>query len=699
MTHVIGEDTTDAITDTAQETFFRVAHKKPSRQHIVRVDAAPGLEQHDVAISVHDCVSRSIGPSGAQTVHINVDPNVDGEFSCVALWTLPTDFTDLASLKDSITCWSCDTQLEYQSQSVCQMLPGDADRELANTLVVEMLDAQAFPDKESYFTLTNTSGSGQAKLDCLTQLQHAGIVAQRCSLQGMSTWSFTDQGFSSLRATTMLRNPRSALALRDVPVESANVFELMCLLADNGWSYSILAPRTLAKTIEPYKIGGPRKWYIREGCSTAARTYLWALCVADDSLGENGTLGHLQKESYYEKFIDGDLLSACPALKDQANPAVAAIAWGATAGLEQFEAVPVKRKSTKQARRKAKAAPRKLRGKRVVRRKRNGPLHPRAEPVPPLALPDLEPSCHALPLPPPESELPHARQALSSIVTIHSGDDPASLQPLSGHAHPLPPPVLPPTEPAHDDDLAPKGRAPKRKKAQRGEEYSARAKVKAKPKKEKQQAKTIKESKKVKHEQSFEWPDPQVGPFVFTFRPPRGKSGAAGYQVTCLPGLHAAHGAKTLCRKCCSFNDEEEEDEVIRALKLWCLACDDASTRLDHKDTNPRDLLLAQPCDVDLDSQAAELVPRLEAQVRGDVHLDSQASDLAQPFEAQVHGESPPQLHVESFAPHDAHYYYYCVFVRCAMSPPIVKLKCVVLSSLIVYYLMSFCFGCLHAEG
>ena len=116
LTHVIGEDTTDAITDTAQETFFRVAHKKPSRQHIVRVGASPGLEQHDVAISVHDCVSRSIGPSGAQTVHINFDPNVDGEFSCVALWTLPTDFTDLASLKDSITCWSCDTQLEYQSQ-------------------------------------------------------------------------------------------------------------------------------------------------------------------------------------------------------------------------------------------------------------------------------------------------------------------------------------------------------------------------------------------------------------------------------------------------------------------------------------------------------------------------------------------------------------------------------------------------------
>ena len=147
---------TDMIADNAvdttmeQDTVFRITHKKPDRQHIVPVGAAAeGLEQYDVAIVVHDCLTPHSSPSGEHQVRTNADPLADACLGCASVWALPTDFADLASLKDRVTRWSCDAQLEYRCQSACQMLPAHADKDLADKLIAELVDAHAFPARDS----------------------------------------------------------------------------------------------------------------------------------------------------------------------------------------------------------------------------------------------------------------------------------------------------------------------------------------------------------------------------------------------------------------------------------------------------------------------------------------------------------------------------------------------------------------------
>ena len=85
-------------------------------------------------------------------------------------------------------------QLEYHSQSVCQMLPAHVDKGLASKLIAELVDAQAYPGRDDHCYVVDHS-SGQEALRCFEHLQNVGFVAQQCSRLNMSKWALTDKGF------------------------------------------------------------------------------------------------------------------------------------------------------------------------------------------------------------------------------------------------------------------------------------------------------------------------------------------------------------------------------------------------------------------------------------------------------------------------------------------------------------------------
>ena len=61
----------------------------------------------------------------------------------------------------------------------------------------------------------------------------------------------------------------------------------------------------------------------------------------------------------------------------------------------------------------------------------------------------------------------------------------------------------------------------------------------------------------------------------------------------------------------------EDELDVVQALKLWCLAAGDPTltTRKAHKDLQPRELLLSEPYDDNLDIRAHAMLPGLTQRV------------------------------------------------------------------------------------
>ena len=513
---------------------------------------------------------------------------------------------------EHLTCWTQCAKLKYNVEGACVLFSSPADRQVASDIISEMVDANALPGRDSCYMVDGITS--EHRLKCLRSFNAAGIVELHGEYANLTKWIITQEGTNKLQISTSLSAPRPALSPRDIPIENASPFELMCILEEAGWSCCVL-PRRGKPCLPPYSKGGNKTWYLTDKeDARPLRKYLHALAIADDTLPEGSFLQHLQNQTYYQHFIEGKDFKA------RQHPA---LRWGTSHGVEDLDALAIEDKAKQRPRRKrvqrpkAKAKRKAKLKKTNVRRRIHGkrkvaPVNVVVEPlvladvlVDPGPLADVVVEPVGEPLPVGVSDV--VADVLVQPSHVVEGMPPADVDAAPGvpiddvAAEPLPPAA---------DAIADNVKG-KRRQAKAKAQPQAKKKAKAK-------AATPKLRTWSKSDKSFLWPDESTGPFVFTYRAATAK-GKAGFQATCMSGLHTCPGSKLRCRKACFMCDDTAEDEldVVQALKLWCLAAGDPTltTRKAHKDLQPRELLLSEPYDDNLDIRAHAMLPGLTQRV------------------------------------------------------------------------------------
>ncbi len=157
--------------------------------------------------------------------------------------------------------------------------------------------------------------SDTAKLRALETLERECFVCKTSSSDAENdvrdVWSFTELGLYSVVVGVTLHSPTPLLAVRpDVPVRARCVFELVQLLAADGWQHVLLQRGQRRENLDPYVAGrdSTKIWYTRRDKRTISQLYLAALASA----GCDTSVHHLQQDAYYECLLDG-----CPALPHQ----------------------------------------------------------------------------------------------------------------------------------------------------------------------------------------------------------------------------------------------------------------------------------------------------------------------------------------------------------------------------------------------
>ena len=125
-----------------EETFFRLAHKRQSKQHIARLSDATlglGLQTHDVAITIQQCLFRS-----SSSARINAEPvalTASSQASFAAVWSVPRCIDSIANLVEHLACWTPEVMLKKSVE------------ELPFTIIVALhslynhfKDSKRFPD-------------------------------------------------------------------------------------------------------------------------------------------------------------------------------------------------------------------------------------------------------------------------------------------------------------------------------------------------------------------------------------------------------------------------------------------------------------------------------------------------------------------------------------------------------------------------
>ena len=295
----------DCFSDGAGRYVMRVVKKNPNQQHRVCVSEhfVRGLDNFDVAVSVHRVISGSFEPDGCMVVSpVPESLDCDG----VVLWDAP-DITSFAQAKACLHVWTSSiTSVEFASAS---WYAGQSDS--AAVLLQDMYRSGALASSDRRFEIVHSSSAGPGSpsfVQLLHSLRDAGMVEAAYEYADRSAWALTPACLASMVLRETLRQPMPVFVPRDgQPSVEWTSFELMALLHSRGWDMiCVNTPREKA-SVKALSITEPHtRWYIYKG--HVQHAYLCVLAVFETSpallqLGDASEIAHFRQEKVYNKML------------------------------------------------------------------------------------------------------------------------------------------------------------------------------------------------------------------------------------------------------------------------------------------------------------------------------------------------------------------------------------------------------------
>ena len=180
----------------------------------------------------------------------------------------------------------------------------------AESVLEKMLQANATgaEGEDGSYQPSVHSEDYESQLSGLQALKVLGLVDSSEWAAGISAWTFSAKGRSSLCQVAVLHDPASLLRLPasrscHKDLDKMTVLELVMRLREEGFDLEVQS-KDLRAEPAPFNLssGRPKKWYMRDRAVEVSRNYLLALLSPDILLKKgHGQVKHLQKAAYYNE--------------------------------------------------------------------------------------------------------------------------------------------------------------------------------------------------------------------------------------------------------------------------------------------------------------------------------------------------------------------------------------------------------------
>ncbi len=334
--------------EDAQDVFMRVVSRRPGNLKVVPVGPADAirlhLDKHRMCVTFHRvhrdgdndmiCVEPVRG-SGAGNALAILAASGDVALLTERLmgWQMPRDGAVVFRF-DGVDCRSSIVQrcersvgslfslgplrLENSRKQFCISLGSPVARRQGvaqrfalfgkgGGISLRLVMGRAFPSGEHSLTVSHDDIESNDELERLTRI---GLVDRVAFAQGVSQWRFTEAGVQHLRHYRTVAQPAPVLCLVDRPLalDDATTWELLSLLAEDGWEMQPAPSSKKAKlALAPYATGEPRVWHNSCIDLSRVRHYMIALVRADDLMarGPLVVIHHCCAAKYYKKVLTG----------------------------------------------------------------------------------------------------------------------------------------------------------------------------------------------------------------------------------------------------------------------------------------------------------------------------------------------------------------------------------------------------------
>ncbi|CAE7037669.1 unnamed protein product [Symbiodinium sp. CCMP2592] len=270
------EEQTSAVEpDTVQmPSFFRVVHKRPSRQKMQQVAPAVGqkLKASDIAVTRHACLE--ISDTAAK---VEACPVMCTKDSSTFLLDTTVPLGARSALAGNLMLWDFSTVHEHTLRGVSEQLLG------------QLVQLGAFEGRAARFQIP--SPDSEAGLELGRQLVDAeakGLVTSEEVCEGSFGWQLTRSGMSQMQMLFRLCRPRALCALQESCSEDALLDQHPCqtwmLLEKHGWKPEVCSKKQLSLQA-PYSEADSEAQKLfflsSSGSATPPRWYLLSLALAD----------------------------------------------------------------------------------------------------------------------------------------------------------------------------------------------------------------------------------------------------------------------------------------------------------------------------------------------------------------------------------------------------------------------------------
>ena len=243
--------------DIGSVFFFTIAKHNPQNARLPTL-AASVQGGDKLAISTVDIVR--IDPH-ARIAEVDLDGPASHELQILS--------PSMCSLEELSTLrgWRLSGEMTYHcGVTFPEHLQGAAPAVLKGLMAASTIHGKSF-------TVLDSDVEQFDKLEVLDALVARGRVEQDATCR--ATWRLTPAGCSSLRVAHKLAGGEVALRIRDgITTDDASVFELMSMLANQGWRGAVHEATGKRKRHSPYTLGQLRLWFHAFDFGTMLRSQL-----------------------------------------------------------------------------------------------------------------------------------------------------------------------------------------------------------------------------------------------------------------------------------------------------------------------------------------------------------------------------------------------------------------------------------------
>lgn len=287
-----GFDSVDSDDDTpavehGSVLFFVVVQRHPNLVKLPRLAAAVSGEDK-IVIALADVLQLD---SAARTVVVDLDGPSSQNLLLLCPETLSLE--ELSTMR----VWDCAESLIFRtSMEFPQTL-----QVLAHRVISDLLSARS----SSGCMVLQGDASREQKLEVLDMMFSRGLVEE--SRTQHDAWQLTDAGFASIKVSHSLSGGEVVLRNRsDIAVEDASTFELLNMLANQGWRgavHGMASKGGRSAQLPPYSDGQPLVWYVKESQRTILSGYLRALLLHGK---HKRPVEHFRTEGWYKALLSGE---------------------------------------------------------------------------------------------------------------------------------------------------------------------------------------------------------------------------------------------------------------------------------------------------------------------------------------------------------------------------------------------------------